>query len=131
MGFIILLVEDDIHLSECWKIALERAFRDATVIPTLSGKEAYSIYVEKHPRVLVMDVMLPEQNGWETCEKIRQYEEINEINPPAIILMVSGIGPHLNEMTSPRYGADDYMDKPVQIENLTRRIRQLLFQNKR
>lgn len=129
MPLTILVVDDDEHLCKCWQVTLERAFPEAEIIPCYNGKDANTKYEEARPDLIVLDVMLPERNGWETCRKIRHYESTEKIHPPAIILMVTGIGPNLNEMTAPLHGADDYMDKPLRKEDLVRRIKTLLAKN--
>jgi DNA-binding response OmpR family regulator len=66
-------------------------------------------------------------SGWEVCRAIRDDQEIAETG----VLMLTGIGERLNEMTSPLYGADDHLDKPFDFEELEERVRALLAKKKR
>ena len=61
-------------------------------------------------------------NGWEVCKYLRNKEEFKDIP----ILMLTGIGRVVNDMTSPLYGASDHLDKPFEMEDLIERVDTLL-----
>ena len=64
---------------------------------------------------------MPQMNGWEVCRALRARVEFTNVG----ILMLTAIGPNLNEMTAPLYGADDHLDKPFVISELLARLKAL------
>ena len=77
---------------------------------------------EKRPDAVILDVMMPRKNGWEVCKEIRNDAETKNTG----VLMLTGIGASLNEMTSPLYGADEYLDKPFDFSELIFKIKRIL-----
>jgi len=67
-------------------------------------------------------VMMPGMSGWEVCRAIREDESLGQTG----VIMLTGIGERLNEMTSPLYGADDFLDKPFELDDLSDKVRQVL-----
>jgi len=65
---------------------------------------------------------MPQMNGWEVCKSIRADESLKRTP----VMMLTGIGESLNEITSPLYGADDHVDKPFNFSELLFKIRRLL-----
>lgn len=116
----ILLADDDMELTRVLRKGLEREGYE--VIVAYDGREALSVIREKRPDLVVLDVMMPVMNGWEVCKEVRADADLKNTS----IIMLTGIGPNLNEMTSPLYGADDYLDKPVDLTDLQERVRALL-----
>ena len=116
----ILLADDDMELARVLRKGLEREGYDVTV--AFDGREALAMIRDTRPALVVLDVMMPVMNGWEVCKEIRADAELAK----TAVIMLTGIGPNLNEMTSPLYGADDYLDKPVDLDELTERVRTLL-----
>ena len=95
---------------------------ECDVITANNGADALELIEDERPDAVVLDVMMPRMNGWEVCKTVRATEEIK--NTP--IMMLTGIGESLNEMTSPLYGADDHIDKPFDFSELLFKIRRLL-----
>lgn len=93
------------------------------VLEASDGSEAFRLAQENLPDLIVLDVMMPGMSGWEVCRKIR--EDQKNFAHTAVI-MLTGIGEHLNHMTSPLYGADFYIDKPFDFRELDKRVRQAL-----
>ena len=115
----VLLADDDIELTRLLRKGLEKDGYD--VIVAYDGQEALSVMRDKRPQIVVLDVMMPVMNGWEVCKELRADEELKDTK----VIMLTGIGPNLNEMTSPLYGADDYLDKPVDLTELRKRVASL------
>lgn len=86
------------------------------------GDEALKLAREKKPDLVVLDVMMPGMSGWEVCRSIRAEPSLSHTR----VIMLTGIGERLNEMTSPLYGADDFLDKPFEFEDLDAKIDALL-----
>ncbi len=116
----VVLADDDMELTRVLRKALERDGHEVTV--AYDGKEALTVIREKRPDVVVLDVMMPVMNGWEVCKEVRSDEDLHDTG----VIMLTGIGPNLNEMTSPLYGADDYLDKPVDLQDLQDRVAALM-----
>ena len=92
------------------------------VIEASDGDQAWELAREHLPDLVVLDVMMPGMSGWEVCRKIR--EEISLAHTG--VVMLTGIGENLNQMTSPLYGADAYIDKPFDFGELDQKIREAL-----
>lgn len=91
----------------------------ATVLEASDGEEALRIARREKPDLIVLDVMMPGMSGWEVCRAVREDDQLADTG----VLMLTGIGERLNEMTSPLYGADDFLDKPFDLEDLDEKIR--------
>jgi len=91
------------------------------------GEEALKLVRQHKPDLVVLDVMMPGMTGWEVCRAIRDDEALARTG----VLMLTGIGERLNEMTSPLYGADDYIDKPFELGELDAKIRKILASKRR
>ena len=89
------------------------------VIQASDGEEAWRLAREHLPDLVVLDVMMPGMSGWEVCRKIR--EDIGLAHTG--VVMLTGIGENLNQMTSPLYGADAYIDKPFEFEDFDDKVR--------
>ena len=90
------------------------------------GDEAWTMAHEHLPHIVVLDVMMPGMSGWEVCRKIREAVSLAHTG----VVMLTGIGENLNEMTSPLYGADAYLDKPFEFSKLDRKIKETLAARK-
>jgi DNA-binding response OmpR family regulator len=95
---------------------------DCDVITASDGAAALERAREFKPDAVILDVMMPQMNGWEVCKAIKSDATIGETP----VMMLTGIGENLNEMTSPLYGADEYVDKPFNFPELLFKIRRLL-----
>lgn len=86
------------------------------------GWSAYNMIIEKRPDIVILDVIMPNLDGLGLLEKM--HEEA--VNPNPNIIILSGIGRHEGIIqTALDLGADDYMAKPVHLDTLARKIRQL------
>ena len=92
------------------------------VIEASDGDEAWRLAQERLPDLVVLDVMMPGMSGWEVCRKIRQDAALAHTG----VLMLTGIGESLNEATSPLFGADEYIDKPFEFEEIEKAIERVL-----
>lgn len=92
------------------------------VLEAMDGEKAWAVIELEKPKLVVLDVMMPGMSGWEVCRRIRESSELSATR----VLMLTGIGARLNEMTSPLYGADDYLDKPFDFEVFDSKVRAVL-----
>ena len=116
----ILVADDDIDI-----LALvTRHLRTMSVklLEASDGEDALRIAKREKPNLVILDVMMPGMSGWEVCRAIRDDESLADTG----VIMLTGIGERLNEMTSPLYGADAYLDKPFDHDDLDRTVRELI-----
>ncbi len=89
------------------------------VIQASDGEQALRLARERLPDLVVLDVMMPGMSGWEVCRKIREDVALAHTG----VVMLTGIGENLNQMTSPLYGADAYIDKPFEFGELDKKVK--------
>ncbi len=92
------------------------------VIVAENGEQALLVARDRLPDLVVLDVMMPEMSGWEVCKRIREDIALAH----TAVLMLTGIGEKVNELTSPLYGADAYIDKPFEFSDLDEKVRETL-----
>jgi DNA-binding response OmpR family regulator len=88
------------------------------ILEATDGEQAWHIARERLPDLVVLDVMMPGMSGWEVCRKIREDVALAHTS----VVMLTGIGENLNQMTSPLYGADAYIDKPFDFDELDAKV---------
>jgi two-component system alkaline phosphatase synthesis response regulator PhoP len=113
----ILLVEDEEHIRKVIKVNLE--MEGYEVISTDNGRKAIEITENQHFDLLILDVMLPEVNGFQICEQVRLR------NTEVGIIIVSAKDTSSDRINGLKLGADDYMTKPFNLEELLLRIDKL------
>ncbi len=118
MSKTILLAEDDLHIREGLVDTLE--MEGYEVFPADNGREALEIYDEKKPALIVLDIMMPEVNGYEVCKKIRKSDSSTPI------IMLTAKGEEIDKVLGLELGADDYVTKPFGIRELLARIAAVL-----
>ena len=116
----ILVVDDDPEILGMLDIRLGK--RGYHVISAADGEQALEQARKEKPSLVVLDVMMPRMNGWEVARALRQDPATHNIK----IVMLTAIGAQMNEMTSPLYGVDAYLDKPFQFAELEKKIDELL-----
>lgn len=93
------------------------------VIEASDGEQAWRLAREHLPDLVVLDVMMPGMSGWEVCRKIREDISLAHTG----VVMLTGIGENLNQITSPLYGADAYIDKPFEFGELDGKVKSALL----
>jgi DNA-binding response OmpR family regulator len=116
----ILVADDDPEIVTM--LTLRLAKRGYRVVTASDGQAALDSVRTEKPVLVVLDVMMPSKTGWEVARALRQDPETAGVK----ILMLTAIGQQVNEMTSPLYGADAYLDKPFEFGKLERTIGDLL-----
>lgn len=121
----VLLIDDDADFVEMCKLALENADFDVEV--AYDGQQGLEKAREVMPDAIVLDVMMPEKDGFKACEELRQDPKISDIP----VLMLTAVGQHFSTSRYSRSGAltldfEDYLDKPVEPEELVKRVRSLI-----
>ena len=118
MGKKILIVDDDPTLVRVISLALSQKGFEA--LGANSGQEALKLLFACKPDLVLLDVVMPKMDGWQTCSRIREISDV-----PIIMLT----GKHKSEEDIVRgldYGADDYLIKPLGNKELVARVRAIL-----
>ena len=113
MSATILVIEDEEDLVKLLHHKLER--EGYQVLSANDGVKGLQILHEQHPHLILLDLMLPRMDGWETCRCVREYSDI-----PIIILSALEAVDH--KVRGLALGADDYVTKPFSLEELVARI---------
>ncbi|MBC7423622.1 MAG: response regulator transcription factor, partial [Ferruginibacter sp.] len=119
----ILLVEDEENLQEALKLNLE--LEDYEVTCAYDGLEALKAVEKEHFDLMILDVMLPELDGIAVCESIRLQN--NDIP----ILILSAKNSSADRVLGLKKGADDYLTKPFNLEELLLRVSKLVTKSER
>ncbi len=118
--YTILLVDDEADILEFLSYNLKK---NAYLVYTASnGLEAIEIAREVKPHLIILDVMMPEMDGIETCEKIREIEALNE----SMIVFLTARAEDYSQIAGFEVGADDYITKPIKPKVLISKIKSLL-----
>jgi two-component system, OmpR family, alkaline phosphatase synthesis response regulator PhoP len=116
--FSILLVEDEENLQEALKLNLE--LEGYQVTSSYDGADALKTVHQEHFDLIILDVMLPEMDGITVCETIRLT------NPDLPILILSAKNSSADRVLGLKKGADDYLTKPFNLEELLLRVHKLI-----
>ena len=117
---ILLLADDDPELIGILVKRLQDL--ECDILTASDGQSALDTIRSERPDAVVLDVMMPGMNGWEVCKAIKSDEALADTP----VMMLTGIGESLNEITSPLYGADEHVDKPFNFSELLFKIRRML-----
>ena len=116
----ILVVDDDLAINELIKVNLELA--GYKVIQAFDGTTGFALCKQELPSVVVLDVMMPEVDGFTVAQRIRKNESTKDIP----IIMLTALSKLNDKVNGFNIGVDDYLVKPFEIEELQVRIRALL-----
>jgi two-component system alkaline phosphatase synthesis response regulator PhoP len=112
-----LLVDDDTKIVELLRAYLVRAGYD--VIAAADGRTALELIRDREPRLVVLDLMLPEMDGWQVTREVRQASEVP-------ILMLTARGTLRDRIHGLSEGADDYLAKPFAPSEVVARVKAVL-----
>ena len=114
----ILILDDEDPIRQFMKINLD--YQGYQTVEASSGEEALKVFEEEKPAVAILDIMLPGISGYEVCEKIR------EKSPMTGIIMVSAKSQDIDKILGLEKGADDYIIKPFNPQELILRVKSLM-----
>ena len=117
---VILIADDDPEILTMLGIRLSK--KGYQVLEAVDGNQTLNLARKHHPDLVLLDVMMPGKNGWEVAKELRSDDELKTVG----IVMLTAIGERVNEMTSPLYGADAYVDKPFDFAELEEKIKKVL-----
>jgi two-component system response regulator RegX3 len=118
MGERILIVEDEPTLAEAVAYALEQEGFVTAVAP--EGQAALKAFEDDHPDLVVLDLMLPNINGWELFAAFRKQR------PGVPVIMLTARAEEADRVAGLEMGADDYVTKPFSMRELAARVRAVL-----
>jgi DNA-binding response OmpR family regulator len=118
VGETILVIDDNPQLIEMLRLCLER--QDYRVIAAYGGSEGLRKFQDKHPDLVIVDIMMPDMDGWETCRSLR------EMSPNVPILILTVLKEKANVVRGLALGADGFVAKPFRPSELVARIQSLL-----
>jgi two-component system OmpR family response regulator len=116
-----LIVDDDVELNNLLRKFVVRSLPDYEVDQAFDGFEAGRLLAETKPGVVILDINLPGVNGHRLCQTIKSDPGLH--NP--IVVAISGLSDPDTEASILREGADWFFAKPLHLENLVEKIREL------
>ena len=116
---LMLIVEDNTDMQRFLKTSFENQYR---IIQALNGKQGLKKALDNVPNIIISDVMMPEMDGIEFCEKIKN----NEITNHVPIIMLTAKGSVESKLKGLEVGADSYIPKPFDMRILEMKVKKLL-----
>lgn len=113
----ILIVDDDKNICELLRLYLAKEGYETVL--AFDGVDAYAKFETQKPALVLLDVMMPRMDGWETCRKIRAKD-----NTP--VIMLTAKGETFDKVLGLELGADDYVVKPFDAKEVVARIKAVL-----
>jgi DNA-binding response OmpR family regulator len=113
----VLVVDDEEDIRTLVRTLLERAGKDVVEAP--DGRQGLRALHTERPSLVILDVTMPELDGWSTLERIRDLSDVP-------VLMLTARGGELDTVRGLRAGADDYLSKPFGRQELLARVEALL-----
>ena len=119
----ILVIEDEPHIVLGLTDALE--FEGFAVVSASKGKDGVSLARQEKPDAVLLDLMLPDTNGFKVCEELRRFD------PFVPIIMLTARSQEVDKIRGLDAGADDYVTKPFSVGELIARIRAIFRRTSR
>ena len=113
----ILVADDDQNISDLLRMYLEK--EGFTVCLASDGEQALIKFTSENPDLVLLDIMMPKLDGWQTCREIRKKSECP-------IIMVTAKGETFDKVLGLELGADDYVVKPFEAKEIVARIKAVL-----
>jgi len=117
---VILIVDDEPNIRLLVKSILSDEY---AVIEAGNGNEAYNIVNKEKIDLVLLDIMMPEADGYTVCNAIKNNTQTSSIP----VIMVSGLGFDLNKQLAEKIGADGYVTKPFNPEELLTMVRSSIY----
>lgn len=113
----ILIIEDEKALAHSIELFLKN--ENFNIVISHDGEEAIDTFYEVSPDLVILDINLPNKNGWEICDEIRKNSDIP-------VVMMTARDSEFDELKGLELGADDYITKPINLKILLARIKRIL-----
>lgn len=113
----ILVVDDERNIVELVRLYMEK--EGFETVCAYTGSEALQKFKEENPDLIILDLMLPEIDGWQICREIRKTSQVP-------IIMLTAKSDTFDKVLGLELGADDYMTKPFEAKELLARVKAVL-----
>ena len=117
MQYKILIVDDDENICELLRLYLQKDGFETAVAG--NGRQAVDLAQKYSPDLILLDIMMPELDGWQACREIRKFSEVP-------IIMLTAKGETFDKILGLELGADDYVTKPFDTKEVIARIKAVL-----
>jgi two-component system, OmpR family, alkaline phosphatase synthesis response regulator PhoP len=121
MSYRILVVDDEKDIVDILKYNLQKEL-DFIVITAFNGKEAIERAISEKPDLIILDIMMPEMNGFDVCKMLKSAGETAKI--PVIFLTAKEN--EIDEIIGLELGADDYIQKPISPRKVIARVKSVI-----
>lgn len=119
----LLIVDDEPHIRMLIEQTLEELEdEDVTFLTADNGEDALEIIKEEKPQLVFLDVMMPKMNGMEVCRRVKKELLLNDV----YIVLLTAKGQELDRQKGHEVGADVYMTKPFDPEEILAKARTVL-----
>jgi DNA-binding response OmpR family regulator len=116
----VLVVDDEPNIVASLEFLLKKAGYDVRV--ARNGEEALRAVAQRHPDLVLLDVMMPIRDGYDVCESIRANPVLKNVH----IIMLTAKSREVEHEKALALGADDYIVKPFSTRELVERVKQVL-----
>lgn len=113
----ILVVDDEPKFLKVMQFNLENS--GYQVSTASDGPGAIKLITKDEPELVLLDILMPDMDGWETCQKIREFSNVP-------IIMLTALSENEDKVKGLNIGADDYISKPFSVEEMLARVQSLL-----
>lgn len=113
----LLIIDDDDKLVEAVELYLSKVGYD--IVTAADGLQGVQQMYGQQPDLIILDVMMPKMDGWETCRRIREISDVP-------IIMLTARGQESDRVMGLKLGADDYVAKPFGLKELEARVEAVL-----
>ena len=121
---LVLIADDDDDVVQLLKVYLRPL--DCDFVQAKDGEEALAIAQSRLPAVVLLDVMMPKRSGWEVCQALKAVQRTSHIS----VVLITGRGDVKDRLTGLQLGADDYLVKPFNRDQVVKRVAALLKRHK-
>ncbi|CAK65630.1 unnamed protein product (macronuclear) [Paramecium tetraurelia] len=113
----ILIVDDTPFNIIALSAMLNQVMDNCKLFKAFNGKQAYDLYSKEQMNIIFMDVNMPEMDGYQCTSEIRKFEQIEQLSQ-SIIVIVTAFSGSDDKLRSQKCGADDHLDKPLNMDDL-------------
>ncbi len=113
----ILIVDDESNIVELIRLYLEK--EGFFTVSAKNGTEALAKFRSENPDLIILDIMIPEPDGWQVCREIRRSSNVP-------IIMLTAKSETFDKVLGLELGADDYLTKPFEAKELVARVKAVL-----
>ena len=116
----LLFVDDDPQIRSVFRRIAER--HGFTVMTEADGEAGLDAAVTQHPDLVVLDVNMPRMDGRDVCRALKSHDDTKDIT----VVFLSGHGDEFNRHVCLELGAEDFIEKPFDLDGLMRKVKYLL-----